>query len=328
MLNNRTTRNLVIAVLVLGGLFLLSEKFSDSAQDRSFRSIVMKMDTSTIVAYTLQHPYDTSGVITFDRDPDGWHVAQGKYRYKADDNTVNAFLGQFEEIITMQYAGPSDAVKQRYEVDDAQGYKLEFEMADGSKQSAIIGKLGFKNDPAGRQSGKITYLRVNGEDDVYAASNMLGNDVRVEFNHWRPRYIWTGSSGSWEKLILREGDNTMTLEKKGTVWTMMGDTVIEERMESYLRAISTGLIANFNNDADVSGLEPIKSLVIYDSALDGPRSINIFELPSGQYALQSQMNPESVFAFDMAVDYRRMFRPPSYFVAVEKLMDNPGLQAQ
>lgn len=311
---------------MLGALFLWSEYFSESSKERSFRSIVLEVDTSAIDGFTIQQPKDTGGMIKFSRNGEKWEVSQGRYTFAADPQTVRSFLGQFERVPTSRYAGPSESVQQRYEITKEQARVVNLELEDGETIKVLIGKLSYKNDPSGQQQAKVSYLRVDDEEDVYEAVNTLGNDVATQFNMWRPRYLWRGGAETWGKVVLREGENAMILEKRNDVWMMNQDTVIPERMDSYLRALSTAKVAFFNNEADITGLQPIKQVVIHDSRLDGPRAMNIYQLTNGKMVLNSEMNPESVFQFTMDQDYRRMFRPPSYFIPIEKLKDNPELQ--
>ena len=107
---------------------------------------------------------------------------------------------------------------------------------------------------------------------------------------------------------------------------MLSDTVTPDRMQSYIDGIATGRVALFDNQARLQpGQEPIKQIVIYDRLLDGPRSIRVYDKGNGQYFMVSDMNPESYFVFDEQQAYRKLFRPPSYFIPLEKLKDNPEL---
>lgn len=325
MFNKKTTRNLILVVAVMAGMYFLSEKFSSSAQTRSFRSVVIEMDTTNLKSFTLLQSADTNGVITFSRQEDGWYVGQGDHEFKADDNSVRAFIGNFENLKTARFAGPSETVRQRYDVNDERGQKVVFTMTDGSSQSALIGKVSFANDASGQQTGKVSYLSVNEEEEVYVTNSTLANDALQEFNLWRPRHLWNRGSETWAKVVLREGNNSMTLEKKGDVWVMQDDTVIIDRMNSYMNTIANGRLAHYNNAAIIDGLDPIKQIIIFDSALDGPRSLNVYQLPSGAFVLNSEMNPGCIFDFTMDRDYRKLFRPPSFFIPLEKLKDNPEL---
>jgi len=321
MLNKKTTRLLLLAVLVLGGLYWYSETQSSSSQERTFRSIVLELDSEQIQQFTVSRASEAAGPITMEKEGEDWFVGQGDQRYKADWETVTGFLTQFNQIKTKRFIGPGEKSRTSYGMDKTQASTVVLTDVNGKSTHVRIGKVDYANNAQGGQTGKISYFSIGDEEDICAGNSVLGNDVLREFNHWRPRYIWKGNNETWEKVILVEEGGSMTLEKKEGVWMMQDVPVIADRMQSYIDGITSGKVALFENNAKLDGLEPIKRLVIYDSMRDGPRSVNVYRWRGEEMVMVSEENPESVFVFDTERAYRKLFRPPSYFIPLDKLKD-------
>lgn len=326
MFNKKTSRLLFLGVIALGVLYWWSENGSKHAQSSTFRDVVLSVEPDLVEFIEIVNHGASDFTMTFKKENGEWKISSGENAFNADEETVDAFLDKLEMVKTDRVVGSKPATFAKYGLGEGQGYSCTIKSNDGKEISFKVGEMTFANDAAGNQTDKVTYISIDGEDKVYSGLTEVGNDFLIEFDLWRPRYLWKGGNENWQKVVLVEGEASMTLEKKGEVWMLSSDTIIAERMDTYLDALADGRVALFDNEAMIQpGQEPIKQVVIYDALLDGPRSIRVYQKPNGQLFMISDLNPESVFQFDMERAYRKMFRPPSYFVPIEKLKDNPEL---
>ncbi|MCB0783704.1 MAG: hypothetical protein KDC02_05645, partial [Flavobacteriales bacterium] len=92
MFNKVGTKALLLVVVVLAGLYLLADRYSLRAKDRTFREYVVQVDTTAVVSFSL-HPRRAGGdELRFERTPDGWTVQHGDTLRPADDELVRTFL--------------------------------------------------------------------------------------------------------------------------------------------------------------------------------------------------------------------------------------------
>lgn len=176
-------------------------------------------------------------------------------QYTADSASVQIAL---EKLVTMK---KSDLVSENpekqslFEVDSTSGVYVEvWKSGDNSAGALRIGKSG--------PDWNSNYIRMMGNNSVYAVPGGLRNTLYSDLNRWREKRIvrFESSAASQIALVKRDGSG-ITLEKKDDGWSITNPIqhkAAEDKVNGIIHLLSSLRAADFVYDKpeeSVSGLE-------------------------------------------------------------------------
>ena len=309
MFNKVGTKALLLVVVVLAGLYLLADRYSLRAKDRTFREYVVQVDTTTVVSFSL-HPRRAGGdELRFERTPAGWTVQHGDTLRPADDELVRTFLGPFTGLRAKRMVGGIKLVGERHELTDSLRNRAEFRLVNGDPVQLDIGRSTF----APGEEGAWTFVHVPGEKDVFATPGTLQMLADRILNEWRPHHLVRGDTVGFRRLTYTfPSDTGYVMELGPEGWTIDGKAADQYRLGRYLESLSGAQAMHFADDADITGLSPAYRLEIDDVDRTDPIVVEVFPWRDG-FVVTSSLNPGSVMAFDAEREVPRLFRPRSAF---------------
>jgi hypothetical protein len=175
-MNNKTLL-LIFLFFVLS--YLVFSRFMNNRAVPPFDTMLIKVDTARISsigispqkgqAYTLHH---TQGQ---------WIVSNGQLSLPAQTDRLLIILNQLDTIQTFELMSNRAVDWEQYGVGKGQGTRITIYLEDGQKEDFLIGKTDF--DPVLQKS--IAYLRLAGQNEVFAVNGFLPFQLERHFNDFR-----------------------------------------------------------------------------------------------------------------------------------------------
>lgn len=183
--------------------------------------------------------------------------------YLADFDRVDLSLTALTDATITALVGKNKERHGFFEVNPV-GMQVRLLDASGKKLAHLyIGKTG----PAFTES----YVRKEGEEEVYIANRYLRSSFPPEVNDWRERTLWEFPPESLEQIKIERGPKRLTLKKEGEKWEWVepkGKTLDAAKVSHLVTKLAKVEAAGFENDPKAkTGLEqPQLSLQIISSA--------------------------------------------------------------
>lgn len=297
-----------LAILAaLGIIWWLSGRVSPSAQKRTFREVIMRVDTAQVNAFTI-HPAAKRGYpeLRFARTPEGWLLRMGKDSTLVDEAPVNSLLTWVHAMRPIQMAGALSLVKDRYELNDSTRDRLVIE-GGAQRYELFVGRSTMGDDP-------LTVVNPPGDENAYAIAGSLGELTDRTFGGWLPKYLVKGDPMRWNRLVYTfPGDSGYVMKRYGDRWLIDGYPTDSARIWKYLYSLARSRGRSVADPRDTLMAQPAFRLVVEDSTAAQPTIVVVFALPD-RFIVRSSLNPSTVMPFDIREEIPRMFRRPQAFM--------------
>ncbi len=282
MISKISNLKLILGLVLLALIYLVVVYF-DSSKSAPLEKHLVSIDTSKVTRVIIEAPDEQ---VSLTKTSDGqWQIAlpSGK-KVAAEANKVNSVLGQLMDIRTDRLAAKNEDKWAEYQVDDT-GTKLKVQEGDETTLDMVVGQSGF-----------TTYIRIAGEDEVYASDDFRGLGTNDNINHYRDNTFLRMETDSIEFITFNyPGDSSFQLTNMGGSWTLDDSTAADSvKTENYLR----NLKLKFNNDFAAEDGSTIGKKIadIEIVSKNQPRvSIMAFEDPADSVIYQSSVNLEAYF---------------------------------
>lgn len=282
MISKISNLKLILGLVLLALIYLVVVYF-DSSKSAPLEKHLVTIDTSKVTRVIIEAPDEQ---VNLTKTTDGpWQIAlpSGK-KVTAEANKVNSVLGQLMDIRTDRLAAKNEDKWAEYQVDDI-GTKLKVQEGEEITLDMIVG-----------QSGSTTYIRIAGEDEVYASDDFKGLATSDNINHYRDNTFLRMETDSIESITFNyPGDSSFQLANMGGSWTLDNSTPADSvKAASYLRNLKLKVNNDFAAEDGSSIGKQIADIVIV-SKNQPPVSIMAFEDPADSVIYQSSVNLEAYF---------------------------------
>ena len=166
-------------------------------------------------------------------------------------------------------------------------------MAGSSAEADLwVGRTGFSQGSGGMFAGGFTYVRVQGQNEVYAVEGFLEGQFNRAFNDWRDKSFARFKRDSTNKITFRyPADTSFVLEKKNGKWACGTEFVDSAAVSSYLSGLEYKNISGFS-EVTPSG----EALAVITFEKDARIMAKIEAWPSsGSWILRSSLQPDTFF---------------------------------
>jgi len=186
-------------------------------------------------------------------------------------------------------------------------------VVNGDKEEicdVIIGRFAY--DQNSRKAS--TYVRLNGEKDVYSVEGYLSMLFNRDVDGFRNKSLFRGNQNDLTKLSFQfPGDSSFTLNKVENKW-MIGDLPADStKTVQFLTGVSYLVGTDFVDAFDTSDT----SFLNYTATIEGnnmtPITITGYRNDIGNSVLISSQNPESKLDASNEGLFEKVFVGPSHF---------------
>lgn len=287
-LNNKILA-IVFSVLVLT---LIYQKFINRADSRSFKDVLLELDSSQIDQFRLINKGVISDLIKTDG---GWVLKKDNGEtYSATSSSLAPLLEAARGIKTQQLVSRSPEKHMEYELDDKSGKKLEC-YSKGKLLGAIYaGRFNFDQT---KRTAK-TYVRESGDSDIYSTEGFLAMSLDRKPDDFRIKELLPGlKTKDLNKIILEEGSASQTIEKSldGNWLGGQSKPLDSLSIANYITSLGTARGLQFLHRDSISGSLHSK-LMMYTTK--GEYNVEIYKNEGGSFTISNRNNPDQSFSSD------------------------------
>lgn len=278
---------LIFSVLLI--VVLLTELADSRKGGRTFREDLVDVDAEKVTLLEIKPKVTGGTVIKMYKENDQWMVESDDKKYKADQSAASSLINELNSIKPESVVATNRDRWEQYEVTDSLGTRLKLFEGNQLLADLIIGKFSFS------QPRKMTsYVRVEGDEEVYGVNGMLGMSFNRDIDSFRDKTVVNSNSSDWSRLTFSyNADSSFTLEKAAEGWVINGQAADSVSVADYFNSIR-----NLNNGSFADILPSIQAthkLLIEGNNNMVPLEITGYWQGDGDFVVESSQNKGNMF---------------------------------
>jgi hypothetical protein len=306
--------NFKTLLIVFGSLLVLVvilKVVQHNKGDRNFKAKFFDVDTAKVSTIIIL-PHSTKEEFKFVRNGKRWSMVKKDKTYNVDNNAVASILVELQNMKPDFVAAMDKSDWHQYQVTDSSATRVKVKQGAKTVADFFVGKASFK------QYEQTSYIRLAGDDDVYAVNGLLAMTFNREANDFRDKtMVRIGSSAFVNKMEFSYPDSSFTLTKEKTGWSMNGVKADSAKVASYVNNIIWLNGADFVDDSVVSGNQ-IFSLKVEGNNFNPVELKAFIANAANQYVVTSSMNNEGRFSGVKGDLVKRVFVGLNHFKPTTK----------
>ena len=249
---------LLIALVVLVGIFVLSRVFRSSRLDSNIRKELVKLDTARVTEVRVKSSATEGEELKLIKTGGRWKVVSGSREAMTEPGVVSSMLGVAMNLNVQRLVSRK---KEKWETFEVGENSTRVTIFDGSEKLADfrVGKFGF---PQGQQQGSgiqgmYTYVRLTNEDEVYTSEGFIASHFNRSFDQWRDK-TFLKVNQDVGRIEFVYPDSSFVLEKRDSIWFAGNEQAVDSKVNQYLNKIKFKNISEFEEGIVQPGGTPLQ----------------------------------------------------------------------
>lgn len=289
MIRNVKNIRLLAFLLILIMVYVGLKFFKNTNRSKSFRQELVQIDTSRVSKIVISK----SGKSFQVRKVDGsWNVSiSNDKNVDATSSSVRNAMGTLLSIKPDRIATRDPDKWSEYQVDTT-GTRVQVFEGDKNTLDLIIGRFGVQG-----QRQFHTFVRLEGENEVYAANDFMGISFPSEPKSFRnSRFLQMETDSIYQITFQYPADSSYILAKKDSVWYIGSKPADSASVASYLSDLRYISSTEFVDDVDPNVLiNPVFKVEI-ESIGEENQTVEAFRHPVHNFIFHSSYNPQDYFS--------------------------------
>jgi hypothetical protein len=292
---------IVLIVLVAG--FVLTRVFRAPSRERNIEETLLKLDTSKVSAVHIFPAVQNGTKITLIRSGNKWEVEGDKRRGYPEMAQVRNALGLLTAIQADRVLTRNKENWSTYHIDTT-----------GTHVKVLLGDDGLKEFWVGKMNSGGSSLRIEGEDDVYAADATLDRTFNRNFNDWRDKVFIKVQPEKISRITFQyPGDSSFVLNRTGNKWAVDNSAADSSKVQTYLNRFRSRSLSDFADDFTASGQPSYTVLLNRDS--EDIIKIQGWKIEEDRWVLNSSQQKDVYFSSADASLIRDIFVGKDLFLS-------------
>lgn len=295
---------LIFLTLLVG---FLASQFAFEKKKRTFKTELIQLDTAAITSILLYPKSDNQEEILLKKEEEFWVISKGNVTNKANQGAVTSILRNLSLIKTKRVASKSQDKWADYQVDETSGSRVKAYAGDKLLEDFIVGRFNFNQQT--RQG--VSYVRLEGEDEVYAVDGFLSMTMSQGFEAYRNKEVLKVNKASLTQISINTLGTTTMLQKSGAGWTQDGNPVDSTTLFNYIDGLQQITGAIFADDFEDHQSDELlyKTLRLEGNNISTPVVIKAYKdtTRSTPYIIQSSLNPNNYFESEENGIFEQLF---------------------
>lgn len=257
----------------------------------------------------------------FFKENNKWRISQGSI---VSDPAQGAIQNIFTEILSLKpksLAAIDKSKWEEFELTDSLATRVKlFDIKGKELADILIGKFSYKkiNSPNNYSGGNniegTSFVRVNGENEIYAVDGFLAFSLSGKFSDWRNKnFIRCKKDDILKVTFTIPGDSSYVLLKKEKTWFADNQQADSTSVSSYLNSL-----AYIDGQDFKDGYRPVSNPE-YQMVVEGNNllnfSIKCFSVEgSDEYIMNSSLNPDVYFSSKRSGIFSQIIKPKNHFL--------------
>ncbi len=254
---------LLLIFIALLGLYAISRYIEARRSANTFHTTLVKgIDSSKVASvyiYTRENKDKPIHLFVLNGK---WMAEQSGITSLAEERSAEYVIDQLQQITPDRLASNDPGQWQHFLVTDTSGTRIV--MLGREKDTmldVIVGKFGFM--PQQRQG--ISYVRINGQKEVYGVPGFLAMNISKDFDSWRNRKIVFPEYLTYSSLSYScPGDSSFTVKKDSAGAWRFADGAKTDSLAT-AKALATLCRQNYGsfvNRFDTAAAQPLFTLKV------------------------------------------------------------------
>lgn len=290
-------------------------KINDSLnKGNTLKDVLFTVNTADVTAIKI-YPHSEKGrEISLMKSSDKWMVKFNDKTFKGDQKLIKSLIDQINGLKPLRLAAAKSDKWKKFEVTDSLATRVELEKDGKTLAGIYLGKFSYiqpkqqmkQQNPYMQQpqGTMITYVRVPGEDNVYAVEGFLAMSFNRDGNSFRDKVITDVNKNELTKLTFTyPSDSSFVLSKKDSHWFVDDKLADSTLVVNYLngtahlsgRTFSENANTAFTHSVKIEGnnMEPVIVQAVMNDKEDA--------------LINSTLNKEAVFKDNNMSMFKKLF---------------------
>jgi hypothetical protein len=280
---------------LLGGLILVFigiRTFLSPRLESNLPQRLTEIDSAKVTSLVILPAKARNSEIQLVRKAQKWELKSGDRTGHLEQGGAVAALRLLTALKPQRIVSKKKEKWIEFQVDDSTGTHVKVLANQNTEADVWIGRTGFSQ--GGVMNGtSFTYVRLNGEKEVYAVEGFLEAQFNRDFNGWRDKSFLRIKRDSIDRIVFHyPSDSSYTLEKRMGKWTSSTQIADSVSVTSYLAGLE---FKNLSGFAEVAPAGEAPLTVTFEKK--GYPQARVEAWPStGSWTLRSSHQPDTYFS--------------------------------
>jgi hypothetical protein len=290
-------------------------------ENATLKGSLVEFDTMAVSKIVLIPKSSAGEPFEFVKDKNKWTVRQGSIISNPAEGAIQNIFNEILSIKPQSLAAVEESKWKEFDLTNSLATRIKFLNNKGKELTDIlIGKFSYKQvtNPYGSYGGNniegTSFVRMNGEKEIYAVDGFLAFSFSGKFSDWRDKTLIRCKKEDILKITFTfPGDSSYSLMKKDPGWLADDLQVDSTSVSSYLNTLAYLYGQDFKDDyRPVSNPE-------YQMAAEGNNllsfSIKRFSVEgTDDYILNSSLNPDVYITSKKNGIFSQIIKPKKHFL--------------
>ncbi len=289
MIKNVKNIRLLVFLVILIMVYVSLKFFKNTSRSKSFRQELVQIDTSRVAKMVITKSGESFQVV---KDGGSWSVSiSDNKKVEATASSVRNALGTLLSIQPDRIATRDPDKWSEYQVDTT-GTRVQVFEGDKNTLDLIIGRFGVQG-----QRQFYTFVRLEGDDEVYAANDFMGISFPSEPKSFRnSRFLQMETDSIYQIIFKYPADSSYILTRRDSVWYIGSQPADSASVAGYLSDLRYISSSEFVDDVDPNTLiNPIYKVEIETKGGEN-QTIEAYRHPEYDFIFHSSYNPIAYFS--------------------------------
>lgn len=180
----------------------------------------------------------------------GWKLKNGDQTLRAEQGAASNSLRMLMSLKPDRVVSKKKSKRNEFQVGDSTGTQIKVMAGNSVMANLWIGRSGFSQNPGQQYGGNsFTYVRLDGEEEVFAVEGFLDAQFNRRLDDWRDKSFMRLKRDSADKITFRyPADSSFVLEKGTGNWMIGNQQADEAAVGSFISGLE---YKNLKTFADV-----------------------------------------------------------------------------
>lgn len=277
----------IFVVLLIVVVFI--EIIDSRKGNRTFKSDLVEVVADEVTSIELYPKVTDGNLIKLFKENEEWKVESEGSKYNADQSSANRMIAELNTMKPKSVAASNKDRWEQFEVTDSLGTRVKLFKGTDLLANVIIGKFSFS-----QPRNMTSYVRLNGEKEVYGVDGMLGMSFNRNLDAFRDQTVINSNKTDWKRLsFIYPADSSFVLERMGDQWMTDGIKADSASVVQYFNKISNLTESNFAKNKPA--VPSTHRLIIEGNNMMQKIEIAGYLLDEGNFILETNQNPGTYF---------------------------------
>ncbi|MBA7619086.1 hypothetical protein ES703_26418 [subsurface metagenome] len=319
----------IFLTLLLLAVIVVIKNNSQSAinRNRSFNSQLTDFDTSKVTRLII-YPKSGNDLVELKKESEHWKIVVDGKDYNADHSAIKGMMTSLISLTATRIAAKDKDQWDTYEVSDSAATRVHVIADKKTVADVYLGKFSYQQpknpNPYMQQQGKMTsYVRIAGDNNVYAVDGIIAMSFSRQTNDFRNRTLIRSNKEDWNRLTFHGPVEAFNLFKQGENWMIDGLVADSASVARYLSSLAWLSSSDFIDQSDKLGSDPSYTLSIEGENMVAPVKVFAFGTDtSNKYAIVSSLNKDTYFSGSKSGLFDKIFVGKDHFFPTEEAVPN------